>query len=111
MNRALRVSNLPLCFDSSMLEDMFTIVGNVRNAQVVFDGVTGKSKGFGIVEMSTAEEAQDGILHFHGQVKQGHSLVVREDIPHVPKVNAVSARRSTNKKSALAGSRRVQGRK
>lgn len=107
MSSSLRVSNLPAGFDSSMLEDMFTMVGNVRNAQVMVDAATGKSKGYGVVEMSTAEEAQDGILHFHGQVKNGQSLVVRENTPHVPVLAIAKGRRN----GAQAVKLRAQGRK
>jgi len=66
-----------------MLEDMFTIIGNVRSAQIVLDAVAGDSRRFGLVEMSTEEEARDGIRYFNGQVKEDLTLVVRENVPHV----------------------------
>ena len=76
MGTKLLVSNLPDSVDASALEDMFTLVGDVCR-------VTVESSGVGRVEMSNAEQAQDGIAHFHGQVSGGQILVVREDKPHV----------------------------
>jgi hypothetical protein len=54
--------------DSSGLEDMFSLIGNVCSAEVHL--------GRGQVEMSTQEEAANGALHFHGQTVEGHRLMV-----------------------------------
>lgn len=81
----LLISNLPLTVDSSDLEDMFTIVGDVRVAKVERNLETGTSIGIGRVEMSNIQQAQDCIEHFNGQSTQGHVLAVREDKPHVPR--------------------------
>jgi RNA recognition motif-containing protein len=63
-----------------MLEDMFTIVGNVRAAHIVRDEGSGTSRGIGLVEMATEEEAQN-CIHFYN----GHpEVVVRKNLPHVP---------------------------
>lgn len=88
MGTKLLVTNLPLSVDSSALEDMFTLIGNVRTARVELDEASGTSRGVGHVEMMTAQEAQDGISHFNGQSKGGQRLAVREDKPHVPKLKA-----------------------
>lgn len=79
MSSTVLVSNLSLSIDSSMLEDMFSLVGNVRKAVIQFDAATGLSRGFGFVEMSTSEEARNCVLHFDGQKKEGSTLMVREE--------------------------------
>jgi RNA recognition motif-containing protein len=79
LNTTLLVANLAASVDASELEDMFTILGNVRSARVVYNEDTGISKGVGYVEMSTREELENCILHFAGQM-----IMVREDVPHVP---------------------------
>jgi RNA recognition motif-containing protein len=81
----LLVSNLPPSIDASALEDMFTMIGNVKSSRVEYDTETGLSKGRGYIEMCTPEEAENCILHFNGQDKLGQRLAVREDKPHVPK--------------------------
>lgn len=108
MSTILRVSNLPLCFDSSMLEDMFTVIGNVKKARVEMDTFSGLSRGFGFVEMSTNEEAQDCIHYFNGQITKGSTLSVREDVPHVPKRDVLkdAKRRTALRKTLLAVKRK-----
>ena len=85
MNKKVLVCNLHSSIDSSTLEDMFTIIGNVTSANVVRDQETGASQGFGYVEMSTRKEAEDCIFLFNGQDKMGQTLMVREYMPAVPK--------------------------
>jgi RNA recognition motif-containing protein len=111
LNNTLRVSNLPLSFDSSILEDLFTMVGNVQKAEIAMDSVSGVSRGFGVVVMSTSEEAQDCISHFNGLVKMGQAMVVREDVPHVPKITIEKSikRRPAFKKATRAVSRTIKG--
>jgi RNA recognition motif-containing protein len=89
----LLISNLPPSIDSITLENMFSIVGNVRAAVVTIDPETGISIGVGRVEMSTEEEAALGIDHYNGQNKNGHIIFVREDKPHVPNPNFVNPAR------------------
>jgi len=84
MTNTLRVSNLPLSFDSSTLEDMFTMIGNVRNAQILLEIVSGTSRRFGLVEMSTEDEALDCVRYFNGLTRDKNALVVRENTPHIP---------------------------
>lgn len=78
MGTSILISNLALSIDSSTLEHMFSLIGNVRKAVIQTDASSGLSRGFGIVEMSTSEEARDCVLHFNGQKKDGHTLIVRE---------------------------------
>jgi cold-inducible RNA-binding protein len=65
-NRKLYVGNLPYSVSASSLEEMFGQWGTVVSAQVIFDRDTGRSKGFGFVEMATNEQAQAAIRHLNG---------------------------------------------
>ena len=85
MSATLLVANLAASVDASELESMFSIVGDVRSARIVYNTETGISKGIGYVEMSTREELENCILHFAGQImNDGQALMVRENIPFVP---------------------------
>jgi|SRR5665213_1674209 len=100
VNKRLYVRNLNASVDSSDLEDMFTIVGNVQSAQVVIDTLTGMSKCVGYVEMSTEQEAVDCIQRFHNQPTDGQILSVAKDQPHVstaPPPSAAKMRKSSRK--------------
>ena len=79
MGKRLYINHLAPSVDSSALEDIFTIVGNVQSASVVIDIATGLSKGCGYVEMSTEQEAADCIQKFHGQMAEGSVISVVED--------------------------------
>lgn len=88
MSTTVLVSNLSLTIDSSTLEDMFSVVGNVRKAVIQVDAVTGMSRGSGSVEMSTTEEARNCVLHFDGQRNEGKTLLVRTEKPPALKRSA-----------------------
>jgi len=81
MGKKLYVGNLPYSCDSSELEQMFGAHGQVVSAQVISDRETGRSKGFGFVEMSTDEEAQSAIASLNGQQNGGRALTVNEARP------------------------------
>ncbi|MGB7323398.1 MAG: RNA-binding protein, partial [Rubripirellula sp.] len=66
---------------SSDLEELFAQFGTVDSAQVITDRDTGRSKGFGFVEMGTDEEAQAAINGLHEQEHDGRSLTVNEARP------------------------------
>jgi RNA recognition motif-containing protein len=67
--------------DSSELEQMFSQYGTVQSAQVIQDRDTGRSKGFGFVEMDSDEQAQAAIDALHDQEYQGRRLTVNEARP------------------------------
>ena len=67
--------------DSSQLQEMFSQHGSVQSAEVIADRDTGRSKGFGFVEMSTEEEAQACIQALNGQQFEGRALTVNEAKP------------------------------
>jgi RNA recognition motif-containing protein len=81
MGKRLYVGNLPYSVTSDELQEMFGQHGNVTSAQVVSDRETGRSKGFGFVEMSTDEEATSAIENLNGKDMGGRSLTVNEARP------------------------------
>ena len=81
MGKKLYVGNLSWGVTDAQLTDMFTPYGAVVSAQVIMDRDTGRSKGFGFVEMGTDQEAQAAITGMHGQVMEGRPLTVNEARP------------------------------
>src|SRR6202049_2775617 len=71
MGKKLYVGNLSYGVDSSELEQMFAPHGTVQSAEIISDRETGRSKGFGFVEMSTEEEAQAAIAALNGMESGG----------------------------------------
>ena len=76
MGKRLYVGNLSYSVDNSQLEQLFAGFGQVQSAEVVMDRDTGRSKGFGFVEMSTDEEAQAAIDGLSGKEHGGRALAV-----------------------------------
>jgi RNA recognition motif-containing protein len=81
MGRKLYVGNLTYGVDSSQLEQMFAAYGTVQSAQVIVDRDTGRSKGFGFVEMGSDQEAQAAIAAMSGKEVDGRQLTVNEAKP------------------------------
>src|SRR5262249_27626618 len=81
MGRKLYVGNLAYEVSSSDLEQMFAAHGTVQSAQVIVDRDTGRSKGFGFVEMGTDQEAQAAIAALSGKEVDGRQLTVNEAKP------------------------------
>ena len=81
MGKKLYVGNLSYDVDSSELERMFSAHGTVQSAEVISDRMTGRSKGFGFVEMGSDEEAQAAIAALNGQENAGRTLTVNEARP------------------------------
>jgi RNA recognition motif-containing protein len=81
MGKKLYVGNLSYDVDSSQLEQLFGQFGQVQSAQVISDRDTGRSKGFGFVEMSSDDEAQAAIAGLNGQQHGGRTLTVNEARP------------------------------
>lgn len=81
MGKKLYVGNMSYDVDSSTLEQMFSEHGTVESAQVIMDRSTGRSKGFGFVEMGTEAEAQAAITALNGQDSNGRALTVNEAKP------------------------------
>ncbi|MGA2499305.1 MAG: RNA-binding protein [Tepidisphaeraceae bacterium] len=81
MGKRLYVGNLPYSTSSSDLEALFKAHGSVVSAEVVADRETGRSKGFGFVEMGTDDEAKAAIAALDGQDNGGRALTVNEARP------------------------------
>ncbi len=86
MEAKLYVGNLPYSTVDADLQTLFSQAGTVKSAQVIKDRQSGRSKGFGFVEMSSEEEAQSAITMFHGKDYSGRPLTVniarpRDDRP------------------------------
>ena len=95
MGNKLYVGNLPYSFRDSDMEQAFSQFGTVTSAKVMMERDTGRSKGFGFVEMSNPAEAQAAIQGVNGQQFGGRGLVVNEARPMEPRTgNAGGARRS-----------------
>ncbi|XP_074582531.1 29 kDa ribonucleoprotein A, chloroplastic-like [Curcuma longa] len=77
----LFVGNLPFGVDSSQLAGLFQQAGNVEMVEVIYDKITGKSRGFGFVTMSTIEEAEIAAQQFNGYTLEGRSLRVNSGPP------------------------------
>src|SRR5215208_5794173 len=81
MAKKLYVGNLSYQVDSSELEKLFSAHGTVSSAQIISDRETGRSKGFGFVEMGSDDEAQAAIAALNGQEHDGRALTVNEAKP------------------------------
>lgn len=84
MGRKLFVGNLNFATTSDDLRELFAEAGTCESATVMMDRVTGRSRGFGFVEMSSDDEAQRAIEKFNGYNFQGRSLNVNEARERVP---------------------------
>lgn len=96
MGRKLYVGNLPYSADQQFLEKKFGQCGTVDSVNVVADRDTGRSKGFGFIEMSSDAEAQKAIEELNGTDCDGRPMTVNEAKPQ-------------QKKSGFGGGRRRQG--
>jgi len=81
MGKKLYVGNLPYSVRDGDLEQAFGQFGSVTSAKVMMERDTGRSKGFGFVEMGSDEEAQSAISGMNGQPLGGRSVVVNEARP------------------------------
>jgi RNA recognition motif-containing protein len=81
VSKKLYVGNLSFDVSQAQLEEMFGPYGSVRSAQLISDRETGRSKGFGFVEMSSDQEAEAAITGMNGQMMGGRALTVNEAKP------------------------------
>ncbi|MDQ2854701.1 MAG: RNA-binding protein [Acidobacteriota bacterium] len=87
MSMKLYVGNLSFQTSSEDLNQLFAQAGTVESAAVVEDRETGRSRGFGFVEMSSKEEAQKAIEQFNGKEMNGRNLNVNEAKPREDRGN------------------------
>ena len=81
MGKKLYVGNLAYGVSDGDLQQLFEAHGTVQSAQVIMDRDTGRSKGFGFVEMGSDQEAQTAIAALNGKEIDGRSLTVNEARP------------------------------
>lgn len=85
MGQKLYVGNLAYGVTNDQLADLFAQAGQVSSAVVIMDRQSGRSKGFGFVEMSSEDGAKKAIEMFHGKDFQGRNMVVNEARPMQPR--------------------------
>ncbi|WP_045227319.1 RNA recognition motif domain-containing protein [Methyloterricola oryzae] len=90
MTKKLYVGNLSYAVTGSDLEVMFAAHGVVASANLITDHDTGRSKGFGFVEMNDAKEAEAAIAALHGKDIDGRNLVVNEARPRESRTGSFS---------------------
>ncbi len=81
MAKKLYVGGLPYKTTDDELRDLFSKAGTVASATIIMDKMTGRSKGFGFVEMESDEEANSAIDMFNGQDFGGRNILVNEARP------------------------------
>jgi RNA recognition motif-containing protein len=85
MGKKLYVGNLPYSATDNRLAEHFSQAGQVESAKVIMDRDSGRSKGFGFVEMATDQDATNAIEKLNGQVMDGRPLNVSEARPQAPR--------------------------
>jgi RNA recognition motif-containing protein len=97
MGSKLYVGGLPYSATEQQLSDLFKVHGSIESARVITDKFTGQSRGFGFVEMSTAEEAQKAIGALNGTQMDGRTLTVNEAKPQESRSGGDGRGRSGNR--------------
>ena len=85
MGKKFYVGNLPFSATEQALTDAFSQCGTVESVKIITDRDTGRSKGFGFVEMSSDAEAADAISKFNGADYEGRPMTVNEARPMAPR--------------------------
>lgn len=85
MGKKLFIGNLPFSATNESLQQIFAQAGTVESANVITDRSTGRSKGFGFVEMASEQEAADAIAKFNGADYEGRPMTVNEAKPQAPR--------------------------
>ena len=84
-SKKLYVGGLPYSISDRQLEELFSAHGTVESARVITDRMTGRSKGFGFVEMSSQAEAEEAIEKLNQTDLEGRSIMVNEARPREPR--------------------------
>ena len=87
MDNKLYVSNLPYSVTDQSLGQMFSTYGSVLSAKIITDKMSGRSKGFGFVEMETEQQAAEALEKLNGQEINGRRLNVAVARPQAPREN------------------------
>ncbi|NWF92501.1 MAG: RNA-binding protein [Syntrophaceae bacterium] len=97
MNLKLYVGNLPVGASEDDLKRLFSEVGEVRSAKVVIDPYTGRSRGFGFVEMGSRPEVEKALSQLNGKILIDRTLVVNEARPQKKRGGEFRGRRERNR--------------
>ncbi len=95
MGQKLYVGGLPYSTTDDVLQNLFSQIGSVESAKVITDRESGRSKGFGFVEMATEEAAQEAIKQLNGTELDGRKITVNEARPQNSGIR--SARRDSKR--------------
>jgi len=79
------VGNIPYTMSDDDMREMFAQYGDVESARIIMDRETGRSKGFGFVEMTDQEQAEEAIKNLNGSESTGRALRVNEARPREPR--------------------------
>ena len=85
MGKKLYVGSLPFSATEESLRELFSSVGEVESVKVITDTDTGRSRGFGFVEMSSEEDAKKAIEQLNGKTFMERALIVNEARPQQPR--------------------------
>jgi cold-inducible RNA-binding protein len=85
MGAKLYVGNLPYSVTEDRLQEHFSQYGSVLSARIIMDKFSGRSKGFGFVEMSSDQEAERAVNALNGTDLEGRNIVVSEARPQPPR--------------------------
>jgi len=97
-NKKLYVGSLPYSLSEEELRELFTPFGSVVSVHIIIDKLTGKSKGFGFVEMETEDSALQAIDAMHGSTLQNRTLIVNAAHPE-PKRTGFAPRSDRRRES------------
>ena len=92
MATKLYVGGIPYTSTEASLQDAFSKAGAVTSASIIIDRMTGRSKGFGFVEMANDDEAQAAITMYNGQDFEGRKLTVNVARPLEPRAPGMNRR-------------------
>jgi RNA recognition motif-containing protein len=92
MGSKIYVGGLPYSATEEQLNELFAAHGTVESARVITDKFTGQSRGFGFVEMASAEDAQKAIAALNGTQMGGRTLTVNEARPQEPRTGGGGGR-------------------
>ena len=92
MGKKLYVGNLPFSATEDSLKEAFVQFGTVESVTIITDSETGRSKGFGFLELATQQEASSAIAKMNGSEMDGRTLKVSEALPQAPRQSSGSPR-------------------
>jgi len=104
MSKKIYIGNLPFRADEDMLKELFAKIGEVQSVKIITDVATGRSKGFGFVEMSSDKDVEKAISTLNGSVVMGRPLTVSKARPQQSSRNK-GGFRERGRKSYGGGSR------